>query len=123
MDTKSVPPPPTTRTTRGIKLHRDHAASIVRTAPHTYEVPSCTGGTIYEVDLRSESCTCPDRPPRGEVCKHTFAALIFRIKAGECVGCGVHRPRRELREAGEGHPMFCPDELLCRRCARRHGVL
>ncbi len=92
MATKSLPPAPATRTTRGIKLHRDHAAEIVRSAPHTYEVPSCTGSATYSVDLRSETCTCPDRPPEGEVCKHTFAALVFRAKAGECVGCRVHRP-------------------------------
>jgi hypothetical protein len=121
MDTKSVPPP-TTRTTRGIKLYRDHAGEIVRTGPHTYAVPSCAGSASYLVDLRSENCSCPDRPPRGMACKHVVAALIFRAKAGECAVCRVHRPRRELLEAGEEHPMFCPDELLCRSCARRHGV-
>ncbi len=119
----SAPAHPTIRNTRGIEFYREHAGGIFRTAPHTYLVPSCSGGAVYEVDLRGESCSCPDRPPEGEICKHTVAALIFRSKAGECAVCRVHRPRRELREAGEGHPMFCPDELLCRRCARRHGVL
>jgi hypothetical protein len=123
MAEKSVPPPPTTRTTRGIKLHRDHAAEIVRSAPHRYRVPSCTGSAIYLVDLRSESCSCPDRPPEGAVCKHVTAALIFRSKAGECVGCRVHRPRRELREAGPDHLVFYEDDLLCKPCARRHGAL
>jgi hypothetical protein len=123
MDTKSVPAPPATRITRGLALYRGYAGEIVRTAPHTYEVPSCTGSAIYEVDLRSESCTCPDRPPKGEVCKHVVAALVFRAKAGECVGCRVHRPRRELREAGEEHLTFYADDLLCKPCARRHGVL
>ncbi len=123
MSKSSAPTPPATRTTRGLALYRDYAGEIVRTAPHTYEVPSCTGSGIYEVDLRSESCSCPDRPTEGEVCKHTFAALIFRAKAGECVGCRVHRPRRELFEAGPDHLGFYEDDLLCKPCARRHGVL
>ncbi len=122
MATRSVPPPPATRTTRGIKLYRDHAAEILRTGPHTYEVPSCTGSASYLVDLRGESCTCPDRPPEGGVCKHVTAAVVFRSKAGECVGCRVHRPRRALREAGPDHLVFYEDDRLCRSCARRHGV-
>ncbi len=122
MDTKSVPAPPSTRTTRGLALYRDHAAEIVRTGPHRYRVPSCTGSAIYEVDLRSENCSCPDRPPKGETCKHVTAAVVFRAKAGECAVCRVHRPRRELFEAGPEHLAFYEDDLLCKPCARRHGV-
>ncbi len=48
MSKSSAPTPPATRTTRGLALYRDYAGEIVRTGPHTYEVPSCTGSARYE---------------------------------------------------------------------------
>lgn len=84
MDTResSAPAHPTTRITRGLALYRDHAGEIEPLGKGVYRVPGCSGGT-YTVDLDvfgggEESCNCPDRAP---LCKHIYAAAIFRTKA------------------------------------------
>lgn len=120
----SAPAQPSTRTTRGLALYRERAGEIERIGPHLYAVPSCTSGK-HQVSTRPgyEACTCRDFEHHGGVCKHLYAALIFRSKSGECAVCRVHRPRRELREAGPDHLGFYEDDLLCKPCARRHGAL
>jgi len=88
MDTTSVPtaPRPDTRELRALALYRERGAEIVRTGPHTYLVPSCSGGEPYAVDYAEETCECPDftipRPGRepGEPCKHVYAVGIHRAK-------------------------------------------
>ncbi|WP_152670816.1 hypothetical protein [Rubrobacter aplysinae] len=113
----------TTRTGRGVRLFHERGHEIIRLRPWTYSVPGCTGPATYTVDARTGRCSCPDSPPECEVCKHTAAALIWRSKAGECASCGEHRLKRELVEVGEDHAVFFTDDLLCRRCAHRHGAL
>ena len=86
--TTSVPeaPHPDTRESRALALYRTRGHEIVRTGPHTYLVPSCSGGGSYAVDYASETCDCPDftipRPSRepGESCKHVYAVGIHRAK-------------------------------------------
>ena len=71
--------PPTTRTTRGLKLFRDHGDEIARVYPHVYRVPSCSGETFYTVHLSPrERCDCPDTAP---VCKHIIACTLKRAKS------------------------------------------
>jgi predicted nucleic acid-binding Zn finger protein len=75
-----------TRESRVLALYRERGAEIVRTGPHTYLVPSCTGRGFYAVDYAAETCDCPDftlprrgREP-GEPCKHVYAVGIHRAK-------------------------------------------
>ena len=48
-------------------------------------------------------------------------------KSASCSGCGQKFPRRELFEVGPEEASWsltiCEGQVLCRRCARRHGVL
>lgn len=115
---------PSTRELRGLQLFRERGAEIVRTAPYTYEVPACTGEHVYTVVYggREESCSCPDWQYRGAVCKHVYAIVLWRAKAGECASCNAHQLRRHMFEAGEEHAVFYAGELLCRSCAGKHGV-
>ncbi|MBA2617236.1 MAG: SWIM zinc finger family protein [Rubrobacter sp.] len=88
MDSISVAPPARhdTREMRALAPYRERGAEIVRTGPHTYLVPSCSGGEPYAVDYERESCDCPDFTiPRrgrevGEPCKHVYAVGIHRAK-------------------------------------------
>ena len=86
MKSLAHPPTPDTRESRALALYRERGAEIVRTGPHTYEVPSCSGSRSYAVDYRRESCDCPDftMPRRGrevgEPCKHVYAVGINRAK-------------------------------------------
>ena len=88
MDTTTVahPRPLDTREERALALYRERGTEIVRTGPHTYLVPSCSGRGSYAVDYASETCDCPDftipRPGRepGEPCKHVYAVGIRRAK-------------------------------------------
>ncbi len=82
MDTRSVPAPPATRTTRGIALYRERAEEIVRIYPHTWSVPSCSDSTSYTVHLAPrERCDCPDFERHHKPCKHVFAANVAAVKS------------------------------------------
>ena len=83
MDTTTVahPPTPDTRESRALALYRERGAEIVRTGPHTYLVPSCSGRGSYAVDYEAESCDCPDARRRPELnCKHLLAVAVKRAK-------------------------------------------
>ena len=41
-----------------------------------FAVPSSKGTETYVVDLRGQTCTCPDYSMRGNVCKHQIAAKL-----------------------------------------------
>ena len=73
-------PRPYTRELRALTLVQARGHEIVRTAPWTYNVPSCTGEDFYVVDYRRESCECEDYRSRGEACKHVYAVGIKRAK-------------------------------------------
>ncbi len=83
MDTTSVAPAtrPDSRESRALALHRARGHEIVRTGPHTYEVPSCSGAGTYAVDYERETCDCPDalRYPEHN-CKHLLAVAVKRAK-------------------------------------------
>ncbi len=119
----SLAPRRTTRQQRGITLFRERAAEIEHVEGWTWRVPSCSDSSVYLVDLRAESCQCPDTPPEGEVCKHTVAATIARAKSEECPGCGKRVRRRHLWAVPEDHPTLggLVDEL-CGSCATSQGV-
>jgi hypothetical protein len=54
---------------------------IERTAPWTYNVPSCTGEDFYVVDYRRETCDCPDATRHPDLnCKHLLAVAVKRAK-------------------------------------------
>ena len=84
MDTTSVPtaPRPDTREIRALVLYRTRGAEIVRTGPHTYEVPSQDGTRVYEVVYGGEveTCTCPDFVYRNVSCVHLLAVGACRAK-------------------------------------------
>lgn len=97
---------------------------IVRVAPYTYRVPSCSGEHTYVVDLKHGGCTCRDHPPKGERCKHSAAAAYKKARTATCSGCGGRFRHRGLVEVGEENLTFFEGDLLCRReCAGAHGVL
>ncbi len=83
MDTISIAPPPggDTRELRALRLVQARGHEIVRTAPWTYNVPSCTGEGFYVVDYRRETCDCPNATRRPDLnCKHLLARAIKRAK-------------------------------------------
>lgn len=106
----------------GIRLAEDRFEEIVRVAPYTYRVPSCSGEHTYVVDLKHGGCTCPDHPPKGERCKHAAAAAYKKARTATCSGCGGRFRHRELYEVGEDNLTFFEGDLLCRDCARAHGA-
>jgi hypothetical protein len=70
-----------TRESRALALYRTRGAEIVRTGPHTYEVPSCSGRGSYAVDYEAESCDCPDARRHPDLnCKHLLAVAVKMAK-------------------------------------------
>ncbi len=112
-----------TRQARGIALFRSRGEQIEHVEGWRWRVPSCSSSGTYLVDLRAESCECPDTPPEGEVCKHVIAAIIARVKSEECGGCRKRVLRRHLWTVPEDHPTLggLVDEL-CEPCAISQGV-
>ncbi len=123
MSKTTVHPERTTRQQRGIALFRERGEEIEHVEGWRWRVPSCSGLGAYLVDLRVESCECPDHPPEGEVCKHIVAAIIARAKSADCPGCGQKVRRRHLRPVPEDHLTLggLVDEL-CKPCAVSQGV-
>ena len=126
MSNITVHPKLSTRQQRGIALFRAHGKQIEHVEGWTWRVPSCSGSfaSAYLVDLRAESCECPDHTLKGEVCKHVNAATIARAKSEECGGCRKRVLRRHLWTVPEDHPMLggLVDEL-CNSCAVSQGVV
>lgn len=110
------------RERRGIALYRERSKEIEHLKGRTWAVPSCSGEGLYQVDLRAETCECPDFSRREENCKHIYAAAIARAKSGGCAGCGKRVRRRELREVGPENLTFFEGDGLCGPCADSHGV-
>jgi hypothetical protein len=119
----TVHPKRSTRQQCGIALFRERGEEIEHVEGWRWRVPSCSGSGAYLVDLRAESCECPDHPPEGEVCKHVVAATIARAKSADCPGCAKKVRRRYLRPVPEDHPTLggLVDEL-CKPCAVSEGV-
>ena len=122
MDTTTVaqPPTPDTRESRALALCRTRGAEIIRTGPHTYLVPSCSGRGPYAVNYGTETCDCPDftvpRPGRepGEPCKHVYAVGIHRAKRR-----GTTARRLAALEEMYRHEILSDEE----RCELRDRIL
>ncbi len=115
---QTIPAPPTTRHERGIKLGIERFEEITRVAPYIWSVPRCSGEGVYMANLKTSECSCPDRVPAGERCKHETAARYVKAKTATCSGCGERRRHRDLYEVQESLTYFEGD-LLCPTC--RHG--
>ena len=113
----------TTREQRGIALYRDHADDI-RHEDGVWLVPSQHDATtVYEVVIgRRESCECEDHGHWGYACKHVYAATIAKAKTAPCAMCGDRFRYRDLTEVVDDHLSCFEGDLLCRSCARDHGV-
>ena len=113
------------RLQRGINLAEERFEEITRTAPYIWTVPSCSGEHTYTVDLKAKTCSCQDRPPAPERCKHYSAAAYKKAKTATCSGCGDRVRHRELLEVQEDHDSltFFVGDLVCHECASAHGVL
>jgi hypothetical protein len=111
------------RLQRGIALAQERFEEIRRIAPWIWSVPSETGIGIYAVNLKACECSCPDRPPAGEKCKHICAAAYKKARTAICAGCGSRFRHRELYEVGDDNLTFFVGDLLCSECACAQGVL
>ena len=115
-----------TREDRGIQLAKAHFDEIVKIRPWTWSVPSCSGRGSYEVNLKHQSCSCPDAEYRstGEPCKHSYALSYVLAKSGQCAGCRKRFWWRDLIEVQDWHESMTwfPGDLLCQGCARATGV-
>jgi hypothetical protein len=123
---KSLARPGRTRSTReerGIAIFDERGDEIEHVKGWTWLVPSCSGDVLYGVDLKSESCECPDFEGRGLPCEHVYAARIARSKCGECSGCRRKVRFRDLHEVGDDNLTFFEGDAVCERCAMDHGVL
>jgi hypothetical protein len=114
-----------TREARGIALAKDHFEEIVKIRPWTWSVPPSSGQGFYEVNLRYEVCSCPDRVPEGQRCKHVIAALYVKARTGQCVGCRGTFRHLDLIEVMDYHESLTwfEGDILCIDCARATGVL
>jgi hypothetical protein len=112
-----------TRRERGIALAAKHFDSIWRVAPYVWEVPSCSGPRRYTANLKTGECSCPDRPPEGEECKHTVAARYVKARTATCDGCGERYRHSELRDVGEDGLTLSEGSVVCASCALAHDVL
>lgn len=98
-----------TRELRSIALYRERGEEIEHQGRGRFTVPGCSSGS-YTVDLAifssagEQSCTCPDTPPAGEVCKHIHAATIARAKRWA-------EARRRQVERNRERMMFSPDQV------------
>ncbi len=113
------------RLARGIALAQERFEEITWVAPWIWSVPSSSGGEVgaYTVDLKAGSCSCPDRVPEDECCKHEHAARYVKARTGTCSGCRRRFRHRELCPVGADNLTFFEGELLCGSCARSHGAL
>ncbi len=113
------------RLQRGIALAEERFEEITRVAPYIWSVPSCSGTGIYLVNLRTFECSCPDRPPENERCKHVSAAAYKKAKTAPCSGCRKRFRHRELYEVREDHGSLTwfVGDLLCEACAHDTGIL
>ena len=73
-----------TRAERAMRLWNERGSEIRKVGSQTYLVPGCSADA-YTVDLCAESCNCPDFEHRcknedGKLCKHIYAAVIYREK-------------------------------------------
>ncbi len=113
------------RTGRGLALFRQRGAEIHHIRGAAWAVPACSSEGVYIVELATGCCTCPDRPPKEEVCKHATAATIARAKTAPCSGCGLRHRRRELvelRDDNHDDLTYFDGDQLCGECANGAGV-
>lgn len=93
----------TTDTDTRARRARFDPLSADRIAPGMFEVSNRRSDSVYTVDVRTQSCTCPDFEYRqaavdGE-CKHL--AFVHQISAGEvCQHCGYPICRPSCPERG-----------------------
>lgn len=76
--------PENPREQRGKALFFESGHEIRKIGPQLYLVPGCSAD-FYKVDLRAETCNCPDFEHRckgvdGLLCKHIYAAVLHREK-------------------------------------------
>jgi hypothetical protein len=112
------------RLQRGLALAEEHFEEITRVAPYIWSVPSCSGAGVYVVNLKTSECSCPDRPPAGERCKHLSAAAYKKARTASCSGCRKRFRHRDLHEVREDHGSLTwfPGDLLCEECAAYSDV-
>ncbi len=113
------------RLQRGLKLAEARFEDIIRIQPYIWSVPSCGGTGVYVVNLKTSECSCPDRVPEGERCKHVSAAAYKKARTATCSGCRERFRHRDLYQVHEDHESLTwfPGDLLCEGCGRVHGVL
>lgn len=115
------------RVLRGRELYREHADEITYDVrERVWYVPSEHDATsLYEVRIgrHGESCECADFEHRNATCKHIYAASLAKAKTASCSGCSRRFKHRDLVEVGDDSLTFFEADLLCRTCARDHGVL
>ena len=74
---------------------------------------------------QTSECSCPDRVPEGERCKHVSAAAYKKAKTATCSGCRKRFKHGDLCEVHEDHESLTwfSGDLLCEGCAGDTGIL
>jgi hypothetical protein len=114
---------PTTRLQRGIALAEERFEEITREQAWVWIVPSASSEHAYTVDLKHRICSCADRVPEGEQCKHEHAARYVKARTAPCAECARRYRHADLYPVGEDHLTFFEGDLLCEACSCAHGVL
>jgi hypothetical protein len=114
---------------RGLGLFELHAGEILASyqGGGRFLVPSgTTTGGLYEVRVGTRPernrCECKGYQSHKH-CSHLIAAERVAKRSAVCDGCGVRVWSRNLVEVGADSLAFFEGDVLCRRCARAHGVL
>lgn len=129
----SAPAHPSTREDRARELAERHCNEIAASRERgTWSVPSCTGLETYTIHYRchsthpEEGCNCPDFEYRQQACKHLLAVAIVAKRSTPCWDFGTRYRMRDLVEVQDWHLehtlQFFGGEMLCGRCAARHGL-
>ena len=85
-------------------------------------VPSATGSTKYEVDLKTEWCSCPDHELRGRKCKHIFAVETWVERQKNSDGSETVTEARTITETvtRKTYPQDWPNYNAAQTNEKRH---
>lgn len=97
---------------RGRRLYREQGAEIVLYIDGSFGVPSATkAGLVYHVNLKAQTCKCPDKKNQSEPCKHMFAAELKALEHRRKDRSQTEEARRRSLERKKDRIVFTPDQI------------